>query len=65
MEIDFDKNGYVTCNGYRLQLTREQVMDLQMYGYDPQNLIEEIYKKDIACIRDQKIDGLLKLVVNI
>ena len=48
-----------------MQLTREQIMDLQMYGYDPQNLIEEIYKKDIACIRDQKIDGLLKLVVNI
>lgn len=61
MEIDFDKNGYVTCNGFRIHLTREQVMDLQMYGYDSQNLIEEIYKKDIAYIRDQKIDKLLEL----
>ena len=29
MKIEFDKNGYVICEGVTLSLTREQVMDLQ------------------------------------
>ncbi len=60
MKIEFDKNNYVVCEGITLSLTREQVMDLQMYGYDPQNTIEEFYRNSKAYIRDQKIDLLLK-----
>ena len=59
MEIDFDKNGYVICGGITLPLTRENIMNLQMYGYDPQNTIEEYYRNSKAYIRDQKIDKLL------
>ena len=60
VKIEFDKNGYVICEGITLSLTREQVMDLQMYGYDPQNTIEEFYRNSKAYIRDQKIDLILK-----
>jgi hypothetical protein len=60
VKIEFDKNNYVVCEGITLSLTREQVMDLQMYGYDPQNTIEEFYRNSKAYIRDQKIDLLLK-----
>ena len=60
MKIEFDKNGYVVCEGVTLPLTREQIMDMQTYGYDPQNVIEDFYRKSKAYIRDQKIDLLLK-----
>jgi len=60
VKIEFDKNNYVICEGITLPLTREQVMDLQMYGYDPQNTIEEFYRNSKAYIRDQKIDLILK-----
>ena len=60
MKIDFDKNGYVICEGITLPLTREQIMDMQSYGYDAQNVIEDFYRKSKAYIRDQKIDLILK-----
>lgn len=60
MKIEFDDNHMVVCNGITLPLTREQIMDLQKYGYDPQNTIEKIYRNSLAYIRDQKIDKLLK-----
>jgi hypothetical protein len=60
VKIEFDKNGYVVCEGVTLPLTREQIMDMQTYGYDPQNVIEDFYRKSKAYIRDQKIDLLLK-----
>lgn len=60
MKIDFDKNGYVICEGITLPLTREQIMDMQSYGYDAQNVIEDFYRKSTAYIRDQKIDLILK-----
>jgi hypothetical protein len=60
VKIDFDKNGYVICEGVTLPLTREQIMDMQTYGYDPQNVIEDFYRKSTAYVRDQKIDLILK-----
>lgn len=60
MKIDFDKNGYVICEGVTLPLTREQIMDMQSYGYDAQNVIEDFYRKSKAYVRDQKIDLILK-----
>lgn len=60
MKIDFDKNGYVVCEGVTLPLTREQIMDMQSYGYDAQNVIEDFYRKSTAYVRDQKIDLILK-----
>ena len=63
MKIEFDKNHNVVCNGITLPLTREQIMDLQMYGHGPQNLqntIEEFYRNSLAYIRNQKIDLILK-----
>lgn len=60
MKIEFDKNHNVVCNGITLPLTREQIMDLQMYGHDPQNTIEEFYRNSLAYIRNQKIDLILK-----
>jgi len=60
VKIDFDKNGYVICEGVTLPLTREQIMDMQSYGYDAQNVIEDFYRKSKAYVRDQKIDLILK-----
>lgn len=60
MKIEFDKNHYVVCEGITLPLTRENIMDLQMYGYDAQNVIEDFYRKSTAYVRDQKIDLILK-----
>jgi hypothetical protein len=60
VKIEFDKNHNVVCEGITLPLTREQIMDLQMYGYDPQNTIEEFYRNSKSYIRDQKIDLILK-----
>lgn len=37
MKIEFDKNHYVVCEGITLPLRREQIMDMQSYGYDAQN----------------------------
>ena len=60
MKIEFDKNNNVVCEGITLPLTREQIMNLQMYGYDPQNTIEKYYRNSKSYIRDQKIDLILK-----
>jgi hypothetical protein len=60
MKIEFDKNGYVVCEGVTLPLTREQIMDMQTYGYDAQNVIEDFYRKSTAYVRDKKIDLILK-----
>ena len=60
MKIEFDKNNYVVCEGITLPLTREQIMDMQSYGYDAQNVIEDFYRKSKAYIREQKIDLILK-----
>ena len=60
MKIEFDKNNYVVCEGITLPLTREQIMDMQSYGYDAQNVIEDFYRNNKAYVREQKIDFLLK-----
>lgn len=60
MKIEFDKNHYVVCEGITLPLTREQIMDMQSYGYDAQSVIEDFYRKSTAYVRDQKIDLILK-----
>jgi hypothetical protein len=60
VKIEFDKNHNVVCEGITLPLTREQIMDMQSYGYDAQNVIEDFYRKSKAYIRDQKIDLILK-----
>jgi hypothetical protein len=60
VKIEFDKNGYIICEGITLPLTREQIMDMQSYGYYAQNVIEDFYRKSKAYIRDQKIDLILK-----
>ena len=60
MKIEFDKNHYVVCEGITLPLTREQIMDMQSYGYDAQNVIEDFYRKSTAYVRDKKIDLILK-----
>ena len=57
MKVDFDKNGYLICEGITLPLTRENIMDLR---YDAQNVIEDFYRKSTAYVRDQKIDLILK-----
>jgi hypothetical protein len=58
MKIEFDNN-MVICNNIKLPITREQIMDLQLYGYDAENIINYYYKKSKAYIRDQKINKLL------
>jgi hypothetical protein len=60
MKIEFDKNGYVVCEGVTLPLKREQIMDMQSYGYDAQNVIEDFYRNSKAYVRDKKIDLILK-----
>lgn len=60
MKIEFDKNHYVVCEGITLPLRREQIMDMQSYGYDAQNVIEDFYRSSKAYVRDQKIDLILK-----
>jgi hypothetical protein len=60
VKIEFDKNNYVVCEGITLPLTREQIMDMQSYGYDAQNVIEDFYRNNKAYVREQKIDFLLK-----
>ncbi len=60
MKIEFDDNHMVVCEGITLPLSKEQIMDLQKYGYDPQSVIEDYYRNSKAYVRDQKIDKLLK-----
>ena len=60
MKIEFDKNHYVVCEGITLPLRREQIMDMQSYGYDAKNVIEDFYRNSKSYIRDQKIDLILK-----
>ena len=35
-------------------------MDMQSYGYDTQNVIEDFYRKSTAYVRDKKINLILK-----
>lgn len=63
MKIEFDDNHMVVCDGITLPLTREQIMELQKWGYDPQNTIEKFYRNSLAYVRDQKIDKLLNKIL--
>ena len=60
MDVEFDKHNKLIYKGIKFEITREQIFDLQNYGIDSMNYIEEMYKKSIVYIRDQKIDLILK-----
>lgn len=58
MDIYFENDGYVNCNGVRLSITRDMIFDMQSYGYDPLNCILAEYNKMKPYIRDMKLRKL-------
>jgi len=40
-------------------ISQEQIFDLQNYGIDVMNYIEEMYRNSIVYIRDHKIELIL------
>ena len=55
MDVEFDENGMLTYKG----ISQEQIFDLQNYGIDAINYIEEMYRNSIVYIRDHKIELIL------
>ncbi len=58
MDIYFDNNGFVICNGFKLCLTRDMIFDMQKYGYDPLSTITMEYNKMKPYIREYKLKKL-------
>ena len=50
MDIEFDKNNRLIYKGIKIDLTREQIYDLQSNGIDAMNYIQDMYKKSIVII---------------
>ncbi len=60
MDIEFDKNNRLIYKGVKMDLTREQIYDLQINGIDAIYYVEDMYKKSKVYIRDKKIELILK-----
>lgn len=60
MDVEFDENGILTYKGVYIGISQEQIFDLQNYGIDAINYIEQMYNERIDVIRDRKIDLILK-----
>lgn len=60
MEVEFDENGMLTYKGVYIGISQEQIFDLQNYGIDAINYIEQMYNERIDVITDKKIDLILK-----
>jgi len=61
MDIEFDENDMLTYKGIYTGISREQMFDLQSnHAIDITNYLEEMYKKSLVYIRDQKIDLILR-----
>ena len=59
MYIKFDKDFKMIYKGVKLNITQEQIYDLQNQGLDPMYYIEKMYNERIDVIRDKKIDIIL------
>lgn len=56
MDIYVSDDGYMICNGIRLNITQEQVLDAQNYGIDPiQFVINDSNKKYIRELKLKKL----------
>lgn len=60
MDVEFDENGMLTYKGVYIGISQEQIFDLQNYGIDAINYIEQMYNERIDVIRDKKIDLILR-----
>lgn len=60
MSVEFDKNGMIIYKGVYIGISQEQIFDLQNYGIDAINYIEQMYNERIDVIRDKKIDLILR-----
>ena len=58
-DIEYDNKGILIYKGIELNLTREQIYELQDLGMDPMYYIEKMYNERIDVIRDKKIDIIL------
>ena len=59
MYIKFDKDFKMIYKGVKLNITQEQISDLQNQGLDTMYYIEKMYNERIDVIRDKKIDIIL------
>lgn len=59
MDVEFDKDNRLIYKGIKFETTKEHIFDLQNYGIDAINYIEQIYNERIDVIRDKKIDLIL------
>jgi len=53
-------NDKVFYKGLNINITLEQIQDLQIYGVDVFYYIEKIYKQNLQIIRDEKLNEILK-----
>jgi hypothetical protein len=53
-------NDKVFYKGLNINITLEQIQDLQIYGVDVFFYIEKIYKQNLQIIRDEKLNEILK-----
>jgi len=60
MSMEIDKNGYLIYKGIKLDITQQQIYEVQDLGMDPMYYIEKMYNERIDVIRDKKIDLILK-----
>ena len=60
MDVEFDENGMLTYKGIKLDITQQQIFEVQDLGMDPMYYIEKMYSERIDVIRDKKIDLILK-----
>lgn len=59
-DTKFDDKGRIVYKGIKLNITREQIYEVQDLGMDPMYYIEKMYNERIDVIRDKKIDLILK-----
>jgi len=61
MSYSIDKDGFVVYKGVKLSLTVEHLSDTRIItGISSEKLIEYQYKREIADIRNNKIDEIIK-----
>jgi hypothetical protein len=61
MSYRIDKDGFVVYKGVKLSLTVEHLSDARIItGISSEKLIEYQYKREIADIRNNKIDEIIK-----
>jgi hypothetical protein len=58
--ITYDEKHQVIYKGVNLGITREMILDYQFQtGYDPVEMVENLYKNSLPVIRDKKINQIL------